>query len=294
VRALVLSHYDPHGLIDDHVMHALRCYRQHFDHVLVVSTADLSVSQQRRTLSLADAVICRNNLGYDFGSWRVGFEQLPVARCQEIVFANDSVYGPCHDMATFLDKAQKLDSDLWGATINRQFRPHVQSFFMGFRAPLLRSGFASRFWRQVEPTPSKMDLIMKYEVGLSVMVEEAGFRIGAVADLGEVSDAARHRALDENRPAEACPAWTDAKNLIQDDTAPNPVQLFWGETLRLGAPFLKVELLRDNPLGANLRAVFQHLRSERWLDTSLILGHLGRVTSPQRFADILAVARPTG
>ena len=84
-------------------------------------------------------------------------------------------------------------------------------------------------------------------------------------------------------------AWSDAEKLIQDDAVPNPVQLFWGETLRLGAPFLKVELLRDNPLGANLRTIFQHLKSARWFDTSLILGHIARVAGAERFG-LLAAA----
>ena len=116
-----------------------------------------------------------------------------------------------------------------------------------------------------------------YEVGLSGMVEAAGYRIGAVADLRDVDAAMRQRVLRDNKPDDVSARWEDTRKLIEEDPSPNPMQLFWGETLRQGAPFLKVELFRDNPLGANLGAVLRQLKADKWFDTALILAHVERI-----------------
>ena len=161
------------------MLHSLACYRQYFEIVHFVTTSPLDREQVARVASVVDRVIVRSNVGYDFMSWRVGYEALPRhAGFSEVVFANDSIYGPCSDLSPFWARVGDLGADLWGASLNHQFRPHVQSFFMGFGRRLLESGFARRFWEGVEVIPDKMQLIFAYEVGLSARVEEAGFQIG--------------------------------------------------------------------------------------------------------------------
>ena len=230
MKALVFAHFDPHGVIDDYVLHALRCFRPYFDVICFSSTADLSLEQQTRAKNYADIVVWRPNFGYDFMSWREGFEALPNIDYDEIVFANDSCYGPCSDIGEFWGRAAALKADLWGAALNHQFRPHVQSFFMGFGPRLLKSGFARRFWRSVEIEPDKNKLILRFEVGLSGDVEYEGFRIGGVVNLAEVDDATRERVIADNAPltvegaASLDPERTESANgLIR--SAPAPIQV---------------------------------------------------------------------
>jgi lipopolysaccharide biosynthesis protein len=285
LRALVFAHFDAQGVIDDYVLHALRCFRPDFDIICFSSTADLSVEQCRRAGIYADIVLQRPNVGYDFLSWREGFMALPNVDYEKIVFANDSCYGPCSDLSKFWNRVADLDADLWGASLNHQFRPHVQSNFMGFEHRLLESGFARRFWQSVEVEPDKFRLIMRFEVGLSAAVEKAGFRIGGVVDLGAIEQVVRERVLADNLLtigngaglADAKKA-DEARRLILSDPCPNPTQLYWGEALRRGYPFVKVEVLRDNPLGANLTALRGKLRADNWYDIGLIDRHLERVS----------------
>ncbi|WP_407530190.1 rhamnan synthesis F family protein [Methylobacterium oryzisoli] len=278
MRALVFAHFDPHGQVDDHVLYALRCYRPYFDVISFISTADLSYKDILAVKLLADTVVKRDNVGYDFLSWRIGFDGLPVSSFDEIVFANDSCYGPCYDIGQIFETARSSPADLWGVTVNRQFRPHVQSFFMSFRKSLLSSGFASHFWSTVDAAiPDKMELILRHEVGLSAAVEAAGFTVGGLIDVFEPEIKVRYRVIDDNLPFEDDPRWPNAKAYILTADAPNPVQLYWGEALRLGCPFVKVEILRDNPLAINRKNVIAHLRNSRWFEVGLIERHLERV-----------------
>ena len=285
MKALVFAHYDSHGVVDDYVLHALRCFRPYFDLICFCSTAEPSLEQQTRAGIYADIVIWRPNIGYDFLSWREGFEALPNIDYEEVVFANDSCYGPCSDITEFFGRVYALKADLWGAAVNHQFRPHVQSFFMGFGAKLLKSGFARRFWQSVEIEPEKYQLILRFEVGLSADVENEGFRIGGVVDLAKIDQHTRERAILDNAPyadagaslSETHPKKDLPVSLICNDPCPNPSQLFWAELLRRGSPFVKIELLRDNPLGANLDNVREQLRADNWYDVGLIDRHLERI-----------------
>ena len=289
MKAAVFCHFDVHGIVDDYVMQALRCYRQYFDHICFVSTSGLDSVQMARVSGLVDRLICRENVGYDFGSWREGFESITVDQCDEIAFINDSCYGPCRNPELMLSSGRELKADLWGATISRQFRPHVQSFFMVFGERLIKSGFANRFWRSVEPLSSKKAIISAYELGLSELVVSEGYTIGAVVDLGRISAFTRDLAVEDNefdkglgQPNES----VDGRKYILNEQSPNPAQFYWGEMFRRGAPLLKIEVFRDNPMGVGLNGIARRLKRDRWYDPGIILRHLQRVVPVERFVKI--------
>ena len=252
-RALIFAHYDPHGIVDGYVLHSLACYRRFFELIVFVSTSDLNREQVLRTSLLADRVILRPNIGYDFFSWRAGFRALPVSVTYDtVVFANDSCYGPCCDLKPFFSHVELMNVDLWGASLNEQFRRHVQSYFMGFGRKLMQSGFARDFWSSLRLAADKQDLILTNEVGLSSKVEEAGFRIGALVDYRRKGRRLQQSVLRDNHSAADSSNASLARQHILAENYPNPVQLYAVESLRRGLPFVKVELVRDNPLNANL------------------------------------------
>lgn len=150
---------------------------------------------------------------------------------------------------------------------------------------MITSGFAKRFWSSVVPLESKMDIIQKYEIGLSAQLEEQGFTIGGVVDMANLDRPTRRAALDDNFPVEGDISEEYRKFFLYDPT-PNPVQLFWGHSFRAGSPFLKVELLRSNPLGANVAEVFALLKRNKWYDYRLIIRHLERILTADEFSKI--------
>lgn len=285
MRVAVISHFDRHDLADDYFIYSLRCYRPHFDYIVVVSTAKLKLDQRSRVLIFADKVILRENLGHDFASWRVGFESLDVRQCTGISFINDSFYGPVSDFRNFIDRGRSLLVDLWGASLSAQFAPHVQSYFMTFNENTIRSHFAHKFWSSVEILHDKSEIIRLYEIGLSQTLFAEGFSIGGIADMRNVTPAERRDALLDNlQPDHRIDE--DQNRYILEEQGPNPMQLFWGHTLRAGVPFIKIELLRENPLRANLGAIFRYLEQQRWYEHGLIIRHLERIMPACAFASL--------
>src|SRR5438067_9025756 len=135
-RALIMAHYDPDGVVDPHVLYALEAYRQVFAHIIFVSVSVDRLPKGHE--HLADRFIARDNVGYDFFSWKVGFNALnDKEQFFEVVFANDSVYGPLFDIEQVLMASRVKEADLWGLTSSFETSWHIQSFFFAMRHRLL-------------------------------------------------------------------------------------------------------------------------------------------------------------
>ena len=283
MRALVFAHYDKHDVVDDYVLYLLRTIRPHYDMLIFVSTARLASVEIAKASRLSDKVIVRNNVGYDFGSWREGYESLNEKICTSITFMNDSCYGPLSEFGIFLERGAALNAGVWGAACNYQIKRHLQSFFMCFEESCIRKGTVRRFWRTVEPCASKMELILRFEVGMTSFVEADGTLVRALVDIEKPSEQMRKRVIFDNNLS---PVFEKDKAFLVAlcDNSPNPMQLYWKETLNQGCPFLKIEVMRDNPLGADRRMVLAEIASLKWYDCSLITSHLRR-TLQRRYAE---------
>ena len=264
-RAIVLAHHDPDRRVDPHVAHALRAYRPLAARLVLVSTSlDAMPDELRGTV---DTFIPRENIGYDFGSWQAGLRTLSPAGgfdapgFDEVVCLNDSVYGPLSDPAPLFDDPRCEGADLWGMVISTQPprhggwrpRPHLQSWFLAARRPLLEASLWSDFWTGVAPQRTKDDVITHYEVGLSERVMAAGLRIAALYDARVEArpgwrDTLPHLSL--RRPSAA---W----RILRKTRRPfhNPAEFLPVRLLDAGVPFVKVSVLRTNHYRLSLEAV---------------------------------------
>lgn len=281
-RAIVFVHYDRDGVFDDHVVYALRQYRRLADHLVVVST---SARELPATLEpIVDTFIPRENVGYDFCSWRAGLESLgDPARFDEIVCANDSVYGPLFDLAPAFSDPRIIDADFWGMCLSEQGikrrgsgpAPHLQSWFFAMRRPLLESSAFRQFWNSVVPLDSKKDIIDRYEVGMSLDFQEAGFRMAGLYDARLAGRFSLREMLPHLSLLEPARSWRLYKKGHRPRT--NPSELVWDRLIAAGVPFVKVGLFRVNYYGLNLRHVLRGLAASVPYDIGLIRRHLARV-----------------
>jgi lipopolysaccharide biosynthesis protein len=281
-RALVFAHYDRDGIFDPHVVRAIIGYRSVVDRLVVVSTSTPRLPDELR--SSVDDFITRDNVGYDFCSWRDGIQSLArVGDYDEIVCANDSVYGPLFDLAPVFRDPRIAAADFWGMCLSEQGTkrrgrtscPHVQSWFFVMRRPLLESLAFADFWRTVEPQACKDDVIDRFEVGMTEHFARAGFQTAALYDarsrgVATWAEIRPHVALTEPRRS-----WRHMKKARRRPH--NPSELFPLRLLAAGVPFLKVGMFRVNHYGLSLPAVRDSLRVVGTYDVGLIDDHLARV-----------------
>ena len=186
--------------------------------LVLVSSSPLREAASLQLHEICDAVLERSNSGYDFGAWQEAMATLglprPGAEC--LLLVNDSLFGPFAPLRGILDGIDFRHAEIWGLTESLEIRHHLQSYFLAFGPAALSSSAWHDFWRSFHPASSRMKTIRNGEVGLACHLERAGLRTAALFPFTPAS-------------------------------AVNPCIVRWRELLAAGYPFVKRELLRDNP-----------------------------------------------
>ncbi|MBM4377578.1 MAG: hypothetical protein FJ095_21085 [Deltaproteobacteria bacterium] len=239
-RLAIFAHYDAQNEVKRYVLHYLEALRTVCDDIIFVSTSPLPESEVGKLTSTCGTVHLKDNVGLDFGMWRHALERIDLGAWDELVLANSSVFGPVTPLAVTFAQMAPVTCDFWGMTNNHDIAPHIQSYFLVFRRAALASEAFKRFWECVLPYKNKRQIIMNYEVGLSTFLVENGLRPALVAPVEELP----------------VPLWRRKKRW----KASNATCSFPRLLLEEGVPFVKVELLRDNPVGVPLAPVY------RWME----------------------------
>lgn len=279
MRALIYVHFDRDGIVDPHVEFALSQYRPHVDHLVFVSPSVKELTQKQK--SLVDSFVPRENIGYDFGSWRDGLLSLDADRYEEIVFANDSVYGPLWSPGSVLDFGRERNLDFWGMVMSDQMitpgvaAPHVQSWFFSASKKLIQSEAFQSFWQGIEAVGTKREIIQRFEVGLTKSVLGGGYSIGAVYDAKKSLVARVRTAVREASITEISRTWRLLRRSVRKNR--NPSEGDWDAVLASGVPFVKVSLLRLNPYGRSMQQIIDHVTKQSDLYAQLIESHIKRL-----------------
>ncbi|MCU0721590.1 MAG: hypothetical protein MUC83_17905 [Pirellula sp.] len=279
MRALIYVHFDRDGIVDPHVEYALAQYRPHVDHLVFVSPSVKELSPQQKTL--VDSFVPRENIGYDFGSWRDGLRSLDMDRFEEVLFANDSVYGPLWSPEPSLKFGRERDLDFWGMVMSDQSVSkksscrHIQSWFFAASKVVLHCDAFQQFWSSIENVDHKHEIIRRFEVGMSKAVTDEGFRIGALYESKCVLARRLALAIRETSVSSLSRSWRLIRRSFRDNR--NPSEGDWESLLENNVPFVKVSLFKLNPYGRALSNVYRRLEQETNYDTKLIQEHLRRI-----------------
>jgi lipopolysaccharide biosynthesis protein len=289
-RIALFVHFDGAGAVRPHVLRYLESLNElGLSIVFVTNSAFLRPDALESLKPFCAAVIIRRNVGYDFGAMREGLEQLTLPRpdTELLLIVNDSVYGPLQPLAEILDKVDFEKADMWGATESWQTRYHLQSYFLVAGRRVLETEAWRSFWRNVRPVSSKPWIIERYEIGLTQWLLRAGLRCAAlwpyydlVQDIDPqlleerkerriVHDAAVHARRYQARHIRTC---------VMQNRPLNPTSDLWRQLLNAGFPFIKRELLRNNPGDVPDAADWRDVvRGRMGADTTLIERDLQRI-----------------
>jgi len=282
-RVAVFNHYDRQGVVHDFVAHYIRQLTEAgFTIIFVSNSPGLSQATVERLLPSCALILRRANVGYDFGALKDGIAQIPtLERVDSLLLANDSVYGPFHALGDIVARMDQ-SADVWGITDNWAHRFHLQSFFLLFGRTAVQSPAFARFWSAVRYVQSKEWIIEKYEIGLTGALVAGGltcralfpYRAAAAAFLTAVEG--RNLLQDEGLHPGARTFLRKAHAAITSGAALNSTHYFWDYLIeRMGCPFLKRELLRENPEGIPyIRHWSQVIAAVSTYDTALIARHL--------------------
>ena len=280
-RAIVFVHYDKNDMVDDYVYYYLQELKKSCSYLLFVSTAKLSDSDTDKLSKYCSDIIIRANTGYDFMSYKVGLESFDYLNYDQLVICNDSVYGPIYSLESVFQEMGERDCDFWGLTDNDDISYHLQSYFLVFDKSATQSKAFKAFWDQVEVLNNKNDIIEKYEIGLTKELLNNQFRLSVYATYQPKFIQKINIFLKKLRPSKIMNkliAVLKGADKINRIGKINSTHYFWRELILSGKmPFIKIELLRDNPMNIDINDFEHIIKKISDYDTKMIKKHLSRM-----------------
>lgn len=183
-RLVIFAHYSALMKIDDYVVHFLMGLSRVSNTIIFVSDGNLELVQFNKLKGIVHYVKAEKHGEYDFGSYKRGFqlaeEKGLLVSHDSLVFVNDSCYAPLYEFDEMFSKIEAESCDFWGFTENyfrhKIPRPHLQSFFLVFYAQVFLSEEFRNFLNSVVRQKSKLEVIEKYEIGLTEALVAVGYR----------------------------------------------------------------------------------------------------------------------
>lgn len=241
---VLMNHFDVDGTLDPHVRTAISAYRH--------AGADVVLISPSTNLEVIDAEVVRvvtksrNDDLRDFGGWYHALrlsQPDELAQYSRVILTNDSVYFPVRDPEPFFDRLRSSTADVFAATDSVSGgRYHLQSYFLALSQRSI-AALVPELERRVraQSEATKLTLIQRFEVGLSEYLLGEGMTSEVFFPLRSITDIANALHPPETRRLSR-----------MTTTVLNTTHHFWKATLTAGLPHLKVELLRDNPVGVSI------------------------------------------
>lgn len=269
-RLAIFAYYDADGIADDYVIFLLKAMRAQCDAQIVIVNGTLTKESEARVKAQCTQLIYRPNEGFDVTAYKEAFLQVKKPeKYDEIVFYNQTVFGPLCSLHTMFNTMAQKKVDFWGLTRHKGARkaswdtsvaiaPHVQSFFFAVRRSLFTTDEFRAYWEKLPEIKSYWDAVSKHEV---VFTQH-------FADLKYTWDVYLHTE--------------DLEDYNDYPLMGMPVKL-----LRRGSPFLKRKSFlcarhsyTTVPQGAAPQELYDYVRTQTDYPVSFLCQNLLRTTDP--------------
>ncbi len=231
---IIVAHFDLEGCIKADLVHFVNLLAQTYQNIVFVST-NLN-SEAKAQLNPAIHIIIRDNIGYDFYSYKVGLDYLRENKNIFTIFLMNSsfcILEPAKLATTFF-AVDYSTIDLLGLTTSRELAYHAQSFLFRINHSLYTSSYFETWWKKMKPLNNRDEVIKNYEIGISQYCIDNGFIVNS---LYQPSLEAQVLAI-KKKP--------NLYEKIKDPLTLNPTHFYWEELLsQFGVA--KWELINKNP-----------------------------------------------
>lgn len=179
---LIISHYHREGVIRSDTTKLIKILKKKFKEIIIVST------KLKKKISLGSNVkiITKKNVGKDFHSFRSGFINLYKKKNFEnlsnIYFMNTSFV--CLNFSKFMSnvvsKMESNNCDFVGVTKSFEINEHIQTYFFKISKNIFLKDFFIKWVNKIKPLKKRMDIVNKYEIGLSRFLISRGYSCNSI------------------------------------------------------------------------------------------------------------------
>ena len=256
--AFVIAHYHDEGRVPANLFNLVKHIRALTPAVVFVSTG-LS-SEEAARLSPYARVMVRENVGYDFWSYKLGIDELGNrSHLDRLVLLNSSfvTLDPRRLCEAFFTPL--AGPALRGITCCAEKGWHAQSYWVAFETnSLINSDKFSKWWSTLVPISKRSAVIEQQEVGMSAWFAAHGVAVKpAFVPSAEDLLVAVCRSVGNRLVKIEVPDETSSRVIVDLDTARelNYTHFLWDSVLK-HFHILKIDLLKTNP---TLQNIYQFL-----------------------------------
>lgn len=192
-RIAIFAHYSKDNIIEDYVIYLIKELKKVVDKIIFISDSNINEKNINKIKDYIYYYNCAPHGEYDFGSYKKGFywakENHLLSDCEELIFINDSCYGPLYPFEETFEQMSYKPVDFWGITKNYiNIKPHIQSYFLVFKPQVFNSKIFNDFINSIKHEEEKIDIVEKYEIGLTQHLQENGFNYDVLSELSKKED----------------------------------------------------------------------------------------------------------
>lgn len=180
-RYAVFAGYSADGSVAPYVLRYLSGLKAVTDGIVYITDSPLSPEAQKQVAPYVIHGEYQRHGEYDWGSYKRGYNWLKeknlLKHADELIFANDSAYAPLQTFRPMFNQMRsRSELDFWGNTQNQRFNPHLQSYFLVFRRPVIMSKSFAAFLNGVKAQPDHSLYITEYEIKLTPFLQNLGYK----------------------------------------------------------------------------------------------------------------------
>lgn len=241
---LVIAHYHKNGLLRTDLINLIKFFSKFFNQIIFVST-NLQFKEKKK-INKYVKIITRENIGYDFYSYKVGINYLKK-KLKKDFFNSKKLFllpssllfiNPKKLMMQF-KKINKFENKVYGLTKSWEICEHLQSELFVFSTNLFKKKIFDSWWNKIKKIKSKQLIIYKYEIGFSNFLKKANIdRIPLFKDNIKHFPSTKTKLIKVKIMNIFL-----KKNKIYKK---NPVHFYW-KNINKKFGIIKIELIKSNP-----------------------------------------------
>lgn len=184
-RLFLFAAYDKDNIIGTALLHYLKELSVFGDIILFMDNAAPAQSEIQKTSGIVKFFGAEKHGEYDFGSYKRAYSlaelNTNISDYDFCYLLNDSVYGPLYNLRDYLERMEGLNSNAFGMVFNPNGKKsHLQSWFIGLKKDVFLCKDFISFIKSVRTEKSKIDVCIKYEIGLTEFLHSHKFSTDAL------------------------------------------------------------------------------------------------------------------
>ena len=195
-RFLIFCFYDKDGIADNYIFYFLDKIQPFINEICIVINGKITSFAEEGFKKYTNKILKRENKGFDSAAFKYAVEKFGFdyfKQFDEVIFANDTFYGPLFDLEDLFNKMEnESDADFWGITkhpsinakvADKDIIEHIQSYFLAYKKKILMSPDFEEYWNGVKIPTNYDEAIIFYELYTTAFFLNKGYKADAFIDI---------------------------------------------------------------------------------------------------------------